>query len=266
MRWSSEAEQAVKRVPFFIRPKVKKAVERLAASKGAGTVTLSHVQECKQRYLGGQHDGVQGLQVETCFGPSGCSNLAVSFPGFADRVERLLEEKGISRFIREGVSGPLKPHHEFRVSISDCPNGCSRPQIADIGLLGAAMPDTAEASACNGCGSCVEVCREAAVELRHPGPCPLVLSDRCLGCGQCAVICPTGAIAQGAEGYRVLVGGKLGRHPRLGTELGLFTPEQALEIVSRAAELYMDRARPGQRLGALVDEIGLGRVKAALLE
>ena len=31
-------------------------------------------------------------------------------------------------------------HHEFRVSLSACPNACSRPQIVDIGLIGAVTP------------------------------------------------------------------------------------------------------------------------------
>ncbi len=266
MQWTPEAENAVKRVPFFIRPKVRKAVERVASSLGSRKVTLDHVIQCKKRYLSGQHDEVQGYQVETCFGPSGCQNRAVSFQGMADDVEEILRQKGVADFIKRGVTGPLKPHHEFRISISDCPNGCSRPQIADIGLLGATMPDTTGGSLCNGCHSCTEVCREEAVQVDHSGPGPTVDTDRCLGCGQCVTMCPTGAIQASVQGYRVLVGGKLGRHPQLGIELGVFSPVETLQLIERAVDLYLESGRPGERFGTLLQRLGLDTVKEYLLK
>jgi dissimilatory sulfite reductase (desulfoviridin) alpha/beta subunit len=42
--------------------------------------------------------------------------------------------------LKKIVRGSLRIHHEFRISISDCPNACSRPQITDIGLIGACHP------------------------------------------------------------------------------------------------------------------------------
>ena len=63
----------------------------------------------------------------------------------------------------------MKMHHEFRVSISDCPNACSRPQIADLGLIGARRPRVTDET-CSQCGACVEVCREEAISLREGNP------------------------------------------------------------------------------------------------
>ncbi len=129
------------------------------------------------------------------------------------KIENLLSSKNIKSFLKEKVGGPLKLHHEFRVSISDCPNACSRPQIADLGLIGACIPEINE-EFCSLCGSCVEICQEKALSSKEG---KLVLdSFRCLYCGQCIKICPSGALKETRNGYRIQVGGKLGRHPRLG--------------------------------------------------
>ncbi len=47
------------------------------------------------------------------------------------------------------------------------------------------------ASACIGCGRCVEVCPREAIT---PGQPPLFDLDRCIGCFCCAEVCPQGAI------------------------------------------------------------------------
>ena len=62
---------------------------------------------------------------------------------------KLLESENLKEFLKERVKGPLKLHHEFRVSVSDCPNACSRPQIVDLGLIGALRPGPGE-------GACTE--------------------------------------------------------------------------------------------------------------
>lgn len=41
--WTSEAEERLKRVPEFVRPMVRAAIERLAVTKGATEVTVEHV-------------------------------------------------------------------------------------------------------------------------------------------------------------------------------------------------------------------------------
>jgi hypothetical protein len=43
MKWTEEAEAAVKKVPFFVRKKVRTRVEKEAAEIGKTSVTLSDV-------------------------------------------------------------------------------------------------------------------------------------------------------------------------------------------------------------------------------
>jgi dissimilatory sulfite reductase (desulfoviridin) alpha/beta subunit len=70
-------------------------------------------------------------------------------------------------------------------------------------------------------------------------------------------VCPTGSIEEDRRGYRVLVGGKLGRHPRLGTELPeLASPQMVLEVVHRCIEHHLRHCQ-GERFGEVIERTGL---------
>lgn len=252
MKWNKQAEAALRKVPFFVRQRVRQRVEREAEMAKAREVTVEHVNRCRQRFLGNMEEEVQGFQVETCFGPEGCPNSVGPDPDLARRIKAHLATLDLKRELKKRVTGPLKMHHEFRVTLSDCPNACSRPQIADVGLIGALrLKVTTEP--CIGCGDCVKICQEKAIN----GNEPTIDPDRCLACGQCLRACPTGTLAAGGSGYRILVGGKLGRHPRLGRELpGIFTAEEALETVKRCAAHFLKHNRAGERFGEILDRTG----------
>ncbi|MCX5907177.1 MAG: PCP reductase family protein, partial [Deltaproteobacteria bacterium] len=87
MRWSKEADEAVAKVPFFVRKRVRKRVEEEAARAGASAVDLEHVQACQKRFLKQMEEEVKGFQVETCFGASGCPHRAIIYENFAQQVE-----------------------------------------------------------------------------------------------------------------------------------------------------------------------------------
>jgi anaerobic sulfite reductase subunit C len=256
MEWTKEAEQALSRVPFFIRKRVRKRVEEEAMGAGSQRVTIAHVRTCQQRFLNRMEDEVRGYHVESCFGPSGCPNRACAYDDIAGRIEQELSSRALKDFLKERVGGPLKMHHEFRVSISDCPNACSRPQIVDLGLIGACMPGVTD-TPCSQCGACVEACREGAIELEDDRP---VLDEAaCLACGQCIRACPSGTLEDGQKGYRVLVGGKLGRHPRLAQELPhVHSVEGAMDLVGRCLDHYQVHCLKGERFGEILERTGIG--------
>ncbi len=155
------------------------------------------------------------------------------------------------------MDGPLKFHHEFRVTLADCPNACSRPQIVDIGIIGALRPRR-DPSACTHCGACLDVCEEKAFS-RSSGDGEAVLFDdrRCLACGHCLSICPADALSEAAKGYRILLGGKLGRHPQLARELsGIYSAESVLNIVDRCVTVYMEECGRYRRFGDYILSVG----------
>jgi anaerobic sulfite reductase subunit C len=252
MDWTAEAEKALKKVPFFVRKRVRARVEREAAAEGRRVVDLPQVQATQRRYLNNMESEIRGFQLDGCFGPSGCPNRAVAGDELAARLLALLEAEDLLGFLKQSVAGPLRFHHELRVAVADCPNACAQPQIKDIGIIGACAPRLTTI-ACNGCEACVAACGEAAVTLPAANPEPLVDMARCLACGKCIAVCPTGTLAAGERGYRVLLGGKLGRHPRLAQELpGIFEAAAVLDIVRDCLALYKRRSRNGQRFADII--------------
>ncbi|MFA7381809.1 MAG: 4Fe-4S binding protein, partial [Desulfurivibrionaceae bacterium] len=236
-----------------------KRVETEAQQAGAAKVTMAHVTACRQRYLHHQEDEVQGFTLEACFGQSGCPNRIDTGEDLTKRLDSLLRAHNLKEFMKSRVSGPLKLHHEFRVTMADCPNSCSRPQIVDIGLISASLP-VLGTSPCSECGACLAACREEAIVLAGgEETAPQFDWQRCLACGQCARACPTEAIAQGLTGYRLLLGGKLGRHPQLGRELsGIFSAETTLTIIATCLAHFKAENREGERFGDLLNRTGFG--------
>lgn len=253
IQWNQEAEDALKKVPFFVRKKVRTRVEKEARLAGRETVTLAIMNRARKKFLDNMSSEIKGYQLDTCFGSGGCPNRAIDSSGLLAGLEQVLQQADLLGFLQENVSGDLKYHHEFRVTISDCPNACSQPQIKDIGVLGASSPVLTD-EACTLCGTCVDVCRDQAVRLNTDHEIPVIDRDLCLQCGLCARNCPTGTIIDGQKGYRILLGGKLGRHPRLAAELpGVFNEKEVQEIVAKCIEYYKANSRNGARFAELYE-------------
>ncbi len=252
MEWTPEADDAVKKVPFFVRKRVRARVEKEAREAGQKVVSLADFKNTQARYLKNMASEVKGYQVETCFGPGGCPNRAVTSDRLPEQIESLIKKEDILGILKERVKGELKFHHEFRVTLADCPNACSQPQIKDIGIIGACSPELT-AEPCSHCEACVDACKEDAITLDSEAECPQIDYTRCLHCGKCMQVCPTGTIVEGTSGFRVQLGGKLGRHPQLARELpGIYSEQKVIEIVADCIRLYKQRSRNGERLGQLL--------------
>jgi dissimilatory sulfite reductase (desulfoviridin) alpha/beta subunit len=216
-------------------------------------VGLADVKATQKRYLRNQSAEIKGYQLDACFGPSGCPRRAVPAAGLLNRLENRLKAAGLLDFLKREVAGDLKFHHEFRISLAECPNACSQPQIKDIGILAAAAPRISS-EACSGCGACVDLCPDGAIDLDDT-PRPRIDTDLCMACGHCPRECPTGTLAVGETGYRIQLGGKLGRHPRLARELsGIYGEDQVVAIVDACLDHYKAHSRRGRRFAELVDE------------
>jgi dissimilatory sulfite reductase (desulfoviridin) alpha/beta subunit len=82
---------------------------------------------------------------------------------------------------------------------------------------------------------------------------PVIDRERCINCGRCIPVCPTETLATGQQGYRIQLGGKLGRHPRLAMELpGIFSEDDVLRVISDCIAFYKQRSRRGQRFADLL--------------
>ena len=140
------------------------------------------------------------------------------------------------------------------MTLADCPNACSQPQIKDVGVIGAAVPGTT-AAACSQCGACAASCSEQAIARAAESRPPRIDPRLCLNCGQCIQACPTGTIAEARRGFRVQLGGRLGRHPRLARELpGIFSEDQVIEILQGCLGFYKERSLHGERFSQLFQD------------
>lgn len=261
MKWTEEAEEAIKKVPFFVRKKVRERVEKEASDAGKKVVTIAEVKATQKRYLSGMASEIKGYQLDTCFGPGGCPNRAYGGDDLLKRIEALLKEEDLLGFLKKNVKGDLKFHHEFRVTFSDCPNACSHPQIKDIGIIGAVLPEIS-GEKCSLCEACVGSCDEGAVSIDKEKEVPLINFDLCLKCGKCIKACPTGTLTSAKKGFRILLGGKLGRRPRLAREIGrVLSDDEAFEIVKTCINLYKKKSAGGKRFAEIFDDADFRRLE-----
>ncbi|MFZ5643775.1 MAG: 4Fe-4S dicluster domain-containing protein [Bacillota bacterium] len=298
MDWEREALERLGRVPFFIRGMVKKQVEEYSLDMGRKSVSSRDVTEARRALMGdtGQSDNnksrkregaltnkeiefiekvvekgveIDGLktrfrEIKACGGASGCPNALIDGRALSLELAGILDGSGLESYISGRVKGPALFHHKFRVAVSGCPNACSQPQIADFGVIGQSRPARGEGP-CTECGGCVSTCREGAVIITGEGP--EFDYGRCLSCGGCIRACPSGAIAEEWSGYRLLAGGKLGRHPRLAeVVLEAANKEQLVRVFERAIRLYMEKGRDGERFANMVERLGIERVREIITE
>ena len=191
--------------------------------------------------------------VKVCRGASHCPHAVLGHDLIVE-LETVLAGSGWPGFLAATTS-PIRHHHQFRVAVASCPNGSSQPHIADFGLIACARIGL-DPEKCSGCGCCAAVCAENAVHLTGG-----LRLDRavCLGCAKCARVCPEKALTIDEKAYRMLLGGKLGRRPRLAHELGLFSLPAALHVLDKTLRVYMKHHRPGLRLGELIESMGRER-------
>ena len=80
--------------------------------------------------------------------------------------------------------------------------------------------------------------------------------DKCLFCGQCLTACPSGTLQEDTQGFRVLVGGKLGRHPQLGRDLGkIYSKDEMIRLLNQYLDLFQTHTQKGERLGEILNRI-----------
>jgi len=211
-----------------------------------------------------ENRGKIGPVVSGCNESGTCPNSLGGVSGLRRRIEILLEEEGLAAWTSKMLPVPALARHAFRAAAAECPNACSQPQIKDFGVIQQSLPGKG-GGACTNCGLCVKACRENGITLNGKGP--SINFGLCARCGACVKACPAGALSIEKKGFSVFIGGRLGRHPRLGARMIEITDEEGVLRALRAViKAYIREGRPGERFGDLADRLGLGRLREEIEE
>ena len=159
----------------------------------------------------------------------------------------------------------VKLPHKFKIGIGGCPNNCIKPSLNDFGLMGQHVPKYDE-DMCFGCKKCAieSVCKVGAAKVINGKL--FIDKDKCNNCGLCIDKCHFDAIEDGKKGLKIILGGKWGKLSRPGTPVkGIYTIEEAKEILEKTILLYREKGKTGERFGDMIDRIGFDIVQEEIL-
>ncbi|MBE6588725.1 MAG: (4Fe-4S)-binding protein [Ruminococcaceae bacterium] len=174
-----------------------------------------------------------------------------------------LSEKIHERFYKGYHS--VKLPHKFKIAVGGCPNNCVKPDLNDIGIIGARIPSV-DAEKCHGCKIC-------SIEKACPIKTPClengkitIDSSRCNRCGRCIGKCPFGAVTEETVGYRLYIGGRWGKQVARGRALSILctSEEEILSLVEKCILLFRDKGLSGERFADTVTRLSFERVEELL--
>ena len=288
MEWDKPASLLLEKVPPFVQKIVREKVETLARERGKILVTEAEVIAAKDGFMG--RSNVQATpqkkpvdteklsilrkypkyfdkdgnpvfyQVKTCRGSEvNCPFLITDSGILADKIRRRLEELNFTEKVIDKIEGQILPHNTMKLAVSGCPNSCSMPQIKDFGVHAVEPVYVDPDCECIECMKCVEICREDAITVKNRQV--SIDKEKCVHCGLCVRVCPVGTIKAEEKRYRVMIGGKVGRHPKFALDLLPQTDEStALKALDVCVDIILS-SKTEHRFRTLIEQQGIDEIK-----
>lgn len=199
-----------------------------------------------------------GLLPGTC-GPR--IRCVISCPGNEVCRYGLMNSRELAVKLDAAFFGRSVPK-KTKIAVSGCPNSCAKPQENDIGFIGVIEP-VFNAQNCTGCGLCEQVCPAQAISMVDDKP--VIDKAKCLCEGNCIASCPSDAWEEGARGFDVYAGGKIGRLPRLGQKVvSMVNEAEVIAVVEKILDVFTKLGQAGERIADLMGRIGLEKFKEEL--
>lgn len=180
----------------------------------------------------------------------------------------LVDTQGLAQRIHEQFYegwGQVSLPHKFKIAVGGCPNNCMKPDLNDFGLIGQRVPrqqleDCRSCKVCNAQKSCAPGaarCVDGKITFD---------AERCDNCGKCVDGCPFPAVQEARRGLKVVLGGRWGRQGRPGRALpGVYSEQEALELLECALLLFRREGYPRERFGDMLARIGFEQAQELLL-
>ncbi len=198
--------------------------------------------------IGSEKDEV--VNIISCPGTERCKFANIDTISLAKKIDAKLFGKQM----------PVK----MRIGLSGCPNACVSPMLNEIGVIGRIRPIRTE-GLCTGCGSCVYYCKEKAIRIRN-GISELN-EEKCVQCGMCVKSCSFNLLKSLHTHYLITVGGRRGRHPKIGRELmTVETEEQVLFAIDKIIDWVYRRAWSGRLLSEQLDELHFEKFRDEIIK
>ncbi len=192
----------------------------------------------------GIFEGSSGKRVRAivaCHGNSICRYGLIDCQKMACKIDE--------KYCGEAVPKKLK------IAITGCPSSCVKPQDNDFGIMGTIRPEILEEN-CISCGRCEKACKMGAITVLEEKA--RIDREKCVLCGACIAACKKDALRAEKTGCTIFVGGSMGRKPRHGIKLiELADEEQLFSILEKTVDYYRKYGLDGERLGELLDRLGI---------
>ena len=187
--------------------------------------------------VGSEKDEI--VNIIACPGVERCKFANIDTISLAKKIDKKLFGKEM----------PVK----MRIALSGCPNACTSPMLNEIGVIGRVRP-LRTPGLCTGCGTCVQYCKEKAIVIRN-GISELK-EDKCVQCGVCIQSCHFDLLKAEHRHFLITVGGRRGRHPKIGRQLlTVETEEQVIFAIQKIVDWVYRRAWSGRLLSEQLDEL-----------
>jgi len=182
----------------------------------------------------------------------------ISCPGTERCKYANIDTIHLAKRIDEKLFGKVMPV-KMRIAISGCPNACTSPMLNEIGIIGRIKPIRTP-GLCTGCGFCVYYCKENAIKIRN-GISELD-EEKCVQCGVCVKSCSFNLLKSVHQHFLITVGGRRGRHPKIGRELmTVETEDQVIFAIGKIIDWVYRRAWSGRLLSEQLDELHFEKLR-----
>jgi anaerobic sulfite reductase subunit C len=199
--------------------------------------------------IGSEKDEI--VNIISCPGTERCKFANIDTISLAQKIDAKLFGKEM----------PVK----MRIALSGCPNACTSPMLNEIGVIGRVVPVRTKERLCTGCGNCVYYCKEKAIKIKNG--ISVLDEGRCVDCGVCVQSCSFDLIKAEHRHFLITVGGRRGRHPKIGRNLlTVETEEQVLFVIDKIVDWVYRRAWSGRLLSEQLDEIHFDKLREDILK